>query len=875
MQLEIDLGVVRQQALRSWIAVFGFCVLFTIFEVTRPFTFELQLQISSSTASIAQLFVDRGRGYNELDSIAVPIDAATPNQFQKLTFKLPRATIYSLRFDPTTTEGTILIKDVKVIAGSRDVLKIAPSQIVPLNQVRPITLERNQAVIKTTEHANDPGVRFVLGQPVNFKRLLIRERAVALAIGNIILVVLGFLFRHKQEAICRKVKAAFAKPHRRLQTIADQISATDFIRFDVYALWFYVACFTAFLCTSTADLNGSSLSMYRVVHGQRPDNVFGTPRPVRSDEWAYHTPVIMNQSLRVDRFALTHSALGEHSAALIGCVPVKHISTLFRPQFWAFFVLPIDYAYAVYWQMKALLLLCGVFTWLLLLTNSTFWSVAGALWYFFSPFTQWTYSWSSLLPESVGLICLAVVFSCFLTVGRNRIALALSAFGLASCVINFALCAYLPHLIPLFWLANFCLVGWCVANQSAIRRKDGRLSRLAALAGTVIIAGIVGAFVYVDVKDTIIGITNTVYPGKRIYPGANTSPELLLSHFLNWTATEQHLPAVLGNISEAAGFLWLAPVTVFFSARLDLSRQKKAALISLWCTFLFILAWMLLPVPAGIAKWFALDRTGWTRCLPALGLANIAIVSLCAATSFRRVEVPAHTGATVHWFTPDNVLPIAGVFCLSLVVFSQTNQVLGSFYKTREILLATSLTTLFVVLMLRGLTRPLAFTLVLSQAAAFGLVNPWERGLKPITDTDAFRYFQTHREMLRHKWIYFADGVMSPGFLEAMGCDEYTGLHYLPDIDHFQIFRARGYDMAAVNSSGFFLAHAIDNRSPGYVKQTQTGVAEWYVNPTDPVLKQLGIEYAAFDRQPAPSIASGLIPVRDAPISHIWLYRLP
>jgi hypothetical protein len=129
--------------------------------------------------------------------------------------------------------------------------------------------------------------------------------------------------------------------------------------------------------------------------------------------------------------------------------------------------------------------------------------------------------------------------------------------------------------------------------------------------------------------------------------------------------------------------------------------------------------------------------------------------------------------------------------------------------------------------------------------------------------------------MLRHKWIYFADGVAAPGFLEAVGCDEYTGLHYLPGIDHFPIFQARGFNMATINSSGYFLAHAIDNLSPSYVRQLQTGVAEWYVSPADPVLKLLGIEYAAFDRQPAPAIASGLIPVRDRPLGNIWLYRLP
>jgi len=805
--------------------------------------------------------------------VAVQIDAGSPEQFQKLTFKLPEATVYSLRFDPLTTEGSVALRNVKIVAGSRDVLAIAPSQIVSFNQIQSLTQEKDRTVIRTIEHANDPGVRLVLSHPVNFRRLLVMERAAALGIGNLLLVILGALARRKQNAIGRQVKAAFTGLHRRLQTFADRTS-TDFIHFDAYALWFYLVCFSLFLGGSLADLNGSSLGMYRVMHGQRPDNVLGTPKAVRSDEWAYHTPIIMNQSLRADRFALRHSALGEHSAALIGCIPVKHISTFFRPQFWAFFVLPVDYAYAVYWQMKALLLLCGVFTWLLLLTNSSFWSAAGALWYFFSPFTQWTYSWSSLLPESVGLICLAMVFACFLTVGRSRIALALSALGLATCCIDFAMCAYLPHLVPLFWLANFFFVGWCVAHAASIRRKEGRFERIAAMAGAVLITGIIGTLVYLDAKDTIIGISNTVYPGKRVFAGANTSLELLLSHFLSWTETERHLPPVLGNISEAAGFLWLAPVTIFFAARLETSRQKKAALISLWFTFLFILGWMLLPLPAGFGKLFALDRTGWTRCLPALGLANIAIVSICSTTRLRRASQFVADSKN-RWLTSGNILRVIGVFSVLFIIFWQTNQLLGRFYKTGELLLATALATLFVVLMLRGLTRALAVALVFSQAAVFGLVNPIERGLKPITETAAFSFFQTHREMLRHKWIYFADGVMAPGFLEALGCDEYTGMHFLPDIDHFQIFKAKGLNVSALNSSGFLLARAIDPRSPSYVKLIQTGVAEWHVSPSDPVLKQLGIEYAAFERRPDPSIASRLIPVSSSPINNIWLYRLP
>ncbi len=276
---------------------------------------------------------------------------------------------------------------------------------------------------------------------------------------------------------------------------------------------------------------------------------------------------------------------------------------------------------------------------------------------------------------------------------------------------------------------------------------------------------------------------------------------------------------------------------------------------------------MLLPVPAVIGQLFALDKTGWTRCLPALGLANIAIVSICSSAYRRNAE-------TLH-DQSGKVLRVVGVLLLLFVILWQTNQLLGRFYSTAELLLGTTLGTLFVVLMLFGRTKALAAALVLSQAAVFGFVNPVQRGLKPITGTAAFSFFQTHRELLRHRWIYFADGVMSPGFLEAVGCDEYTGMHFLPDVDHFPLFKARGFDMAAMNSLGYFLAHPVSKESPSYVRRIQIGVAQLYISPTDPLLKQLGIEYAAFEGRPDPSIAAGLIPVRDTPVDNVWLYRLP
>src|SRR5262249_48100410 len=74
---------------------------------------------------------------------------------------------------------------------------------------------------------------------------------------------------------------------------------------------------------------------------------------------------------------------------------------------------------------------------------------------------------------------LCAVF-CFLTVGKNRIALLLAAVAGAGCVINFVLCGYLPHLIPLSWFAVFFFVSWCIGMKKSIFRREALAARLVA-----------------------------------------------------------------------------------------------------------------------------------------------------------------------------------------------------------------------------------------------------------------------------------------------------------------------------------------------------------------------------------------------------------
>ncbi len=664
----------------------------------------------------------------------------------------------------------------------------------------------------------------------------------------------------------RKVDSAF-------QSIARRLSTPDFIEFDRWAIWFYALCFAVFLVFSLADFNGSSMNIFHTIlaHGPASPPIVGSPRAIRMDEWSIHTPAILNQALRSDKFEVQSTALGNHSIALLGNIPVAHISTIFRPQFWSFFVLPPGYAFAVYWQFKALLLLTGVFTWLLLLTHSTLWSATGALWFFFSPGMQWSYSWPSLLPEMIGLMCFVMVFACYLTIGKNRSALLIAAAGFAGCAINFGMCGYPPHLIPLAWLAIFFFAAWCIAKRKLIFRKEYALSRLLCAAAAVALVGVVAALVYSDARTAIQAVADTTYPGKRV-SYSFMAVQFYLLHFLNWQLTDAHVPRLLPNISEASGFLWLAPVTLFCVGRMSASRLQKLAYAALWAFSALMLGWLMFGFPGHFAKYLWLTRTGGSRPNVALGLANVAIVAICMATIIRKRATP---GAA-----PRAIVVLAravGIFALIFFALELTNDSFNRFFSTADILFAAAFTTLLVLLLIEGRKILLALALVLSSAVAFAGVNPIEHGVSVFTSSDLYKFVHANNDLLSSEWIVFSrvGDIHAPEFFTGVGCEAYNSLHFIPDIDHFALFRSHGYNVQTLDTDALLMANPLPlNASPSLVSPS-FGILKWSVNPTDPILKQLGIKYEAFDERPSPATSAGLIPLSSKPVDHFWLYKLP
>jgi hypothetical protein len=854
--------------------VFSLSILaFAAYLFVRPANIQLTLEMSSTARGAVQIFYNVGHGFNQTDLQAVPVTSSSLDSFQELTFDLPNQDLLNLRFDPLITKGSFKIRNIAIRNSGLALQRIALSDVVPLNHVPSGGQHGSEVLFAISPAAGPPHLAFRLHEPLRVDQRIFSQNLRLVLFTAALLcagVILGLwpprslrLFVRAPATLVRRIDSSFGR-------IAQRLSSPEFMQFDSYAIWFYFACLVLFVSASLANLNGSSIAMYSSAYGHgAPEKIWlGAPRPSRSDEWSYSTPDILNQSLRAHRFETRESALGGHSVALVGNIPVRHFTTIFRPQFWAFFLLPVDYAFAVFWQFKALILLTGVFTWLLFITRSTFWAATGSLWYFFSPFTQWAYSWPTGLPEMVGLVCFIMVLTCYLTVGRNKVALFSAAFAAAACAINFALCAYLPHMVPLFWLAVFFFLGWCVYARRLIFNGPARASRILALILAVCIVGIVGLSVFIHLRPALIAIANTSYPGMRVFPPQNTPPFLLPSHFMQWTETERSFPPVLGNLSEGSGFMWLAPATWFCFRRMTLSSMQRFALGSLWIFAGLILAWLLLPVPAVLGKILALNRTAGPRTFLALGLANLGIVALTAAST-RRIQF-RDTGTALAFYACVASLSSAILF----VALRATNEKLGLFFTMGQVSFATFFVAGLITLLLSGRKIALAVALVIPQALLFGTVNPLERGVGVFTSSELYKFVRRNPQLLNGKWLLFSRAIVGSAFLAATGCDVYTGDHYLPDIDHFPLFAQSGLDPAAFNRLGYLDAHPIAPNEKTSV-EFFIPVLRWKVSPADPILPRIGITYVAFDQPPPAAWVSKLVPISSGPIDGFWLYRFP
>lgn len=120
--------------------------------------------IDSDTAATAQLFYDRGEGYNQRDSSTASVRAESANE---LTFAVRGASLSRLRFDPLDTAGVVRIRAMwRGDAHGQHRTPLDPRGFAAENQIADLRVRDDALEVRTVSPANDPMLSFAPATPL-------------------------------------------------------------------------------------------------------------------------------------------------------------------------------------------------------------------------------------------------------------------------------------------------------------------------------------------------------------------------------------------------------------------------------------------------------------------------------------------------------------------------------------------------------------------------------------------------------------------------------------------------------------------------------------------------------------------------------------
>jgi hypothetical protein len=280
---------------------------------------------------------------------------------------------------------------------------------------------------------------------------------------------------------------------------------------------------------------------------------------------------------------------------------------------------------------------------------------------------------------------------------------------------------------------------------------------------------------------------------------------------------------------------------------------------------------MLLPIPGTAAKWIFFDKVTVNRCYPALGLINITIVILALAqpvsgrnsSSFDRKQLAFYCRTYL------------GFFLLAAILLILTNSAMQSYFRTMVVIAAAAYTAVLVFCIFHRWHPAFAATLLLPLLVQNALVNPLDRGLDTVMASNLFKRGRSDSQLRDGKGLIYSQWIEQAGFLSAVGLDTMNSMKIVPDLKRTTLADPEARFTSIYNQSSYLIAEALPEGEKSQFASPSLGIVVWKVNPFDPVLKEMGIRFLAFDREPNAELKNRLRPLENVRSPGLWLYEAP
>ncbi|HEV1997666.1 MAG TPA: hypothetical protein VGR61_06005, partial [Candidatus Dormibacteraeota bacterium] len=591
---------------------------------------------------------------------------------------------------------------------------------------------------------------------------------------------------------------------------------------------------------STLALSGSSVAAFDGPHPHDRNLVAGTPRGIRSDEWAIDAPYIVSQSLRgLPR--VTPSGVGDHDLALSYDLPNRHWSTLFRPFNWPFFVLDLEHAFALRWWAMALSLLLPAYALLLALTQRIVVSVLFSVTLFFSPFFQWWYVPVALVVVGSAMAALACVVAATRAGPRARIGLLAAA---AYFLVEFCIGIYPPFQLSTAWVVGALGAGWAAWGLRSRAAKSNATIAVLSAAAIALVAVVVLLF-YLDSRAVFDALTRTAYPGGRRSVAGGAAFYQVLGGAFDFSLTTTASAAV--NQSELSSFLVVGPwVALQFVVR----RATRPTGVYAWMSWPLVavlalfLAWALLPLPSIIGRLTLLDRVPPGRAMLGIGLASQLLTFLFLATpgpAAKDPPPPSTRGSQAAAFAvPVLIASVAAV--ASLVAGWGMRRDLG-LVRARDVIVISAIFGVVTALTMLRRRHLAAMTLAVAGILLAAPVNPLYRGLSPITSAPIVHAAQRagQRGGTRDGAVLSYAGVQNDLLVVGSGRPVVNAINLYPNAAGWHALDPSGARRGVWNRYSHVLFITSDTIGPR-IRLINQDTVEVAVNPCDPGLDQLHVD---------------------------------
>ena len=718
----------------------------------RPAEFALLAEVKTDAPAQLELRYTRDYGFRRDESVVLSVPGGSEG--------------VGVRF-PIESRS---LRNLRLKADGCRVLQVRAAKLKPLGRdARFVTLADFSAADSSTRVAGTAAGDVVLSSDTSsavtatiLSSLRIKSSRIARVIPGLMLIALAGAAVALLRSLANADECMFA------QRVAHGISRARAV---VIAI-----LIGSYILASVLNLNGSSTALWRKhVDRQEADAgiIAGTPKDVRADEWMLQTPWIFSQAAQTRPFSTTNAAIGCGHTPLVLNLPVRHWSTIFRPQMWPFFIMSVERAFAFYWNFKVFGLLLGAVLFFGVLTGGkTLLDLSGALFLTFSPYVQWWFSTATCMPEMLAMFLLAMWLVTVILRANTRRAAVLAALCLVFAIANFVFCCYPRFQIPLVYLAGSLAAGGFAAGAFT---RHFRRRRVWLLASAIAAAGFIILLWWQDVAPVIHATSFLSYPGKVRSTGGDFAWHRLLAPFLEFSMTEQRLPSGFANVCEAAGFIFLAPLLVAVAIRDCVQGRRDPIAVSQLSLLAATLCFMLVGVPAWLAHLSAWEYVYSTRAILLLGVATTILLVRYLSVS---------PGPTIR-MNLRGYGYFAAATLLFILVLRRVNTRLGQFETLPDVAAVALFFCLFGVCVWRRYATSACILLVLPQVYSCALINPISRGLPGLTQSKLLPWIAAaHKRQPEAKWIVLGESGRAqvlPELVKASGAHALDGVHCNPD----------------------------------------------------------------------------------------------